>query len=216
MLTESTISYIYGLAESLGELGVGIAPIPGTPIDNLVITATPSFDVMSTLEIKNNAKAVLVNTITGVTKNTDMMSPHSAAVAALSEHLAENVTRHISNARNVVKPAVESYLSAIIERSSAYSHVDPMAGFKIDKVYIPEPLLSESLLDDLKIHKNRQVNMVTEGLPVGNATDEELTSYLFTGHNSVDKEIRTWLAYIDANMLREVWNDYFATSSTEL
>ncbi|MGC3004572.1 hypothetical protein ACPF8X_40900, partial [Streptomyces sp. G35A] len=49
---------------------------------------------------------------------------------------------------------------------------------------------------------------------VGNATDEELTSYLFTGHNSVDKEIRTWLAYIDANMLREVWNDYFATSST--
>lgn len=209
MLNQGTIEYVYGLAEQLRAAGVGIRPVPFTPVAAVVSAAAPVFTDSFAIDLKNNNKSAVVNGIAGVTLNSDGMSPHTAAVSALSQQLAENVLRHVAVARNEVKPEVVSYADAVCTRMDSFRCEDPADGFKLLKVYIPEPLLTESLLDDLKIHKGSAVPSLAETLPVGPATDEELVSNLFTGAASVDEEIRTWIGTVDIEFLRTIWNGYF-------
>lgn len=216
MLNQGTLEYVYDISQQLRKAGVGIRPIPFTPVAAVVSAANPVQTDSFINELKNNNRTAIIDGITGVTRNSDLMSPHTAAVASLSQQLADNVTRHVAIARNEVKPAVVAYAEAVSTRMESFRHADPAEGFSISKVYIPEPLLTESLLDDLKIHKGNSIPSLNETLPVGPASDEELVSNLFTGAGSVDEEIRKWVLTVDIEFLRKIWNGYFNSTSVPI
>lgn len=215
MLTEQTVGYVYDLAEQLNAAGTRIQVIANTPLANVVAESSPSFGTAFSQKIQNNAKEVVVSTITGVTRNADIMSPHTAAVSALSTQLAENVTRHISVARSIVSPIVQNYASDVIKAIEAYRHLDPAEGFKIDKVYIPEPLLTESLLADLVPHREARVVDLRDSIRIGGVSDEDLVANLFTGSASVDNAIKEWVSSFDVSILRKTWDRYFLSGTID-
>lgn len=209
MLTNSTVSYMYDLADQLNKAGVGIVAVPFTPIGNLVTAATPAMCDYSKKEIQKT-QGRITEAISGVTRSDTEFSAHTAAANSLSDQLAENVKRHISVARSVVKPAVISYADAVGTRFQSFQASDPISSFTLEKVYIPEPLLTESLLDDLKIHRGNRITDFPESLRAGPRTTEELTALLFTGLSSVDEEIRTWLSSTDMSVIQLTWDAMFS------
>ena len=208
MLNVSTLEYTCGLAEQLKEAGVGIRAIAYTPMASVVMAAYPTSSVYEQ-QLKTKPDLKLEEILHSVTKNDVVESEHSGAVAKLSDQLASYVKVHISNARNEVRPVVTEYAEKVLNRIQTFKYDDPAGGFKISKVYIPEPLLTDSFLDDLRCHKGRQAFDIQSGIDLGTCTDEELVQNLFTGHNSTDAAIREWLMSFDNSLLRKVWTGFF-------
>ena len=213
MLNESTLRYTCSLAEQLKEAGTGIRAIAYTPLAKLVMAAFPTSSVYETA-IKSKPDLKLEEVIYAATNNAVVDSEHSSEVFKLSEQVASAVKNHISTARNTVRPAVSAYAEAVLNRIQSFKYDDPASGFNVTKIYIPEPLLTDSLLDDLRVHKGRERTELNTGINLGGCSDEELVTNLFTGHGSVDNAIREWLLSFDNALLRKVWSSFFSVPGT--
>lgn len=213
MLTESTLEYTSGIASRLNEAGVKLEATAYSPLSMLVSDASPSIDSfmpgkLITSGEKFNYKDVIVKS----SANNNDMSLHSSRVMQISDTIADAVKEHLSFARSVVAPAVTSYAKAIEERVSSFTYNDPTSDFEVNKVYIPEPLLNQSVLEDINIHRNKEVYVCKEGLNGSPLSEEEIYAKLFTGLKSVDEDIRKWLGTFDASLVTKVWNAYFCSA----
>lgn len=119
--------------------------------------------------------------------------------------LKESVNKHISFARNVVKPSVVRFLELV---ESNYRPVSAVESVKIITYDLPELLTQYQFIESIKNYKNSNYTFPFMYLPFNTLSNEDLSQLLVTGDESFDLAI-TKLLSSKPDLIQMVYNKFF-------
>jgi hypothetical protein len=136
-------------------------------------------------------------------------SMHSSMADGLISDLKDLVLSHVSLAKNVVRPEVIELVTNIEAFLEKNKTIDPASDFNIIVSNLPEVLLSDIVLDDIKSYKNSDPVYPKDLLAI-QEKPEDLLGFILTGSNTVDSMIKSWILTQPEDYLDNIWTSWFA------
>lgn len=230
MITNESLSAAAPLAMLADRKNRSIVPVPGTPLHELyvAILAKSGYDARTTVG-EAELGGVFSQFISGSRDLCDMdalvsfngNNVRTGEIAMLYDRILqlgkESILKQVSFARTVVGPMIESIVASV-NGSLLNSTASALTAYRV--IPVAKPAVFGNTMFDNAVESSMAVGMTGSDyifkpvftLPV--KTGEELLEYMYTGANSVDENIRTWVGDKGTDMLREVWNQFFTADNT--
>lgn len=218
MITKNSVLASAALADEFAQKGVVIGAKPNTIVAELTRLTTllhSGYPVDSSGTIEDNATKRrrleylaegIENATTGTLENPGQ---HALYTDSVLKTLSQAVLKHISFAKNTVKPIVVDYVEMVQQGMASLGSLEPSSQFKIDVLDIPEVLLDSQFTDLLKFYESR-VAIVPDGkISLGPKTNDEIIALLQIGDGELDAKVAGWFSRVDPALINNLWENIF-------
>lgn len=207
MIKQSTLSGASTLASQLDSQGLVAVAKPNTPLNELVNTTYPSFEV----QIQNDEQMFDVfSGIEAATRGTlEDPSQHSLQADGLIRDISKVVSEHISFAKNTVKPLVVEYAQQIEQYLTTQKPKQASELFEIVILDTPTLVKDESFLDTLKPYVSKTILEPDLRFNLGPKTTEELLGLITFGYERTDKLVLEWLSTLPEDFVLKAYTSFF-------
>lgn len=214
MLNNNSYLAAIGVATELALQGKVLTAKPNTPVHELVRHCSPGIEYkIDNEDSVNNFGYFLENTTGNIINNDKSInsSTHSLELDGFVDDLSKLVTKHISLAKNIVKPIVVEYAEDLKNYLETHKTASPSSKFEIVSLQVPELLRDDSFLDSIGNYKQKSVLTPdnSKTLTLENKTKEELLGLCSTGRDRTDELIKVWLSRQSEQFLNDVWVSFF-------
>ncbi len=208
MLNKSSINTAINAAYQLADKGLTVIAAPNSLLAELTRLSSPAMpveliDVPEEKRVETFVKAF----------DEDYGSQHSAMQDQLVEELSELVNKHISFARNIVKPSVLHFAETIQKFQNDYRVKDPASDFEIVQLNFPAIIDDESFRDSVDKYAGKTSLTPETLLKLDAVNDSTLASMLITGADRLDKLVQEWLSNKPECFLKNIWECFFDRQS---
>lgn len=214
MLTKSSISAGFGLAEKLAAQGIALSPVQGTPLAQLVnsslatansLAAASASDVEAVPDFASQliAGSELSNPLDG--------NQHDEAMASTIKAVGNVIVGNLAIARNVVNPIIKTVAT------ETQAHLEQAAGSSLSPLNVV-PFTYKRLWDSPLLRElvDRFKDMPVTDLPLQGfdiVPEEGYAAALATGIGRFDDEIADFLGQGAEARLETVWSNLFSQSN---
>lgn len=204
MLNKTSINIAINAAYQLADKGLTVVAAPNSMLAELTRLSVPAMpveliDVQEEKRVETFVKSF----------DEDYGSQHSATQDQLVEELSQLVNKHISFARNIVKPSVLHFAETIQKFQNDYRVKDPASDFEIVQLNFPAIIEDESFKDSIEKYVGK-TSLTPESLLKLDTVDETtLSGMLVTGADRLDKLVHEWISNKSECFLKNIWNDFF-------
>ncbi len=227
MINQSSFNTALPSASALAAVNKVVGAKPSTVLSELVRLSAP-------VEMVDNAGKVIDSTgkataetfytpdayghmVEATTMGTlENPTAHSVQMDTLINTLSTEVAKHVSYAKNVVRPLVSELAEKIIKYQAEFRPREASQAMNIVMMNTPSILIDESFLDTLTPYKDKSILTPDRPLVLQQKTAEELNKLVTIGHDRTDKLIVEWLTNQHELFLTHVWNVFFTSSGPAL
>lgn len=215
MLSKSSITTAWPLAESLAVKGFAARPRPNTVLAALC-RYTPielvKPEVLDNISPEDHSGflGVMAETVTGGTP--EAPSEHDREMQALVQQLSGYIKPHLSFAKNVAGPLLEEYISKVIEDMQKWGEQKASDVFTINVGDLPEIVNNDLFRSDLDNYQGQTLRLPNPRPALGEKTHDEILALMMTGNKSIDTDIVNWISRKDSGFIAALWNSYFSTT----
>lgn len=206
MISNNAYIQAMPLTQIVSDKSLGIAPVPNTPLYELVRTSNVGNNVVQL----NNVTEVSVSSPEFYSKQTDY-EQHNAIFDETVKLLSESISTHISNAKNIVLPVVVEVADATIKNME--SDIPKIETYTIIQKDLPEPMKNDSFRSSIEKAAGGVYANPERSLQHAERGPEQLLELLLTGSNEYDEKIRTWVANKGDVFLNKLWSVIFMSPS---
>lgn len=187
MLTIETVNNAINVAQELDSSGVYLIASQGTPLARLCGLATLGINTDTGLEYTPDAVAICEASV-------DQTNEHAIELSAMGDDISKMVQKHLTFAKNVVKPAIEKTVALYQEKLDDYTK-----NIKLDLELIvvdpQEPLVCSGFESMVLEYKDQIYNPVNTWIPLSKQpTAVELIELCKTANSDLDKAVAIWSA----------------------
>lgn len=225
MLQQQTMSMCFNLADSLTTYQNVLAAKPNTILSRLVTITNNqigALGLLSKLQTVDGENTTLdtVSKFYSDMCNASMeevkgggRSLHDVAMDEAIEILKTSVNKHISFAKNVVKPSIETFISLI---ENNYRPVDTLTtDIQIVTYDLPELLSQYNFMESIANYKSAGIFPPDLYIPFNAMDTDALTTMLMTGDAGLDDGISKFVA-TKPDVLKNVYEGLFVARNMNL
>lgn len=211
MISEQTASGVMPLALILASKNLGVTAVGGTPVAELV--SHSSMASMGTVisadeSTPEGALAAHAAMLGHATSSADgIQSSHDQSLDAMVATVSEVVRKHISTAKNQVRPAVLEFAENV-QKAMGEPRL-PSSDFQIDIVELPAPMRNSGFEESISKFKGKPVLSPDRELNLGEKTLEEILQLMLTGSKEYDACVAEWFGSLQPGFFLNIWNNLF-------
>ncbi len=201
MLNKASINTSINVAYQLADKGLTVVAAPNSLLAELTRLSVP---VIPAKLIDTPEEKRIDTYVKGFDE--DHYSQHSAMQDQVVEELSQLVTKHISFARNIVKPCVLHFAELIQKFQNDYRAKDPASDFEIVQLNFPAIIDDDSFKDSINKYASKTSLTPEALLKLDSVDDATLVSMLVTGASDLDKLLQEWISNKPEGFLKGIWN----------
>lgn len=225
MLTNEALMAATPLATLADRKNRVVAPVPGTPLHSLytAILAKSGYDAKTTLGeaelggvysqfVMGSRDSCALDAVVECNNNVVRTGEIAMTHDKIIELAKDTILKQVSFARTVVGPLIESIVTSVNENllRNTSSALTAYRVVPVSKPAVFGNTVFEGAVDSsLSVGSTGNDFIFDSGFELPVKTGEELLEYMLTGSDSVDMLIREWVAEKGADMLREIWAQFF-------
>lgn len=212
MISKETTLGVSSLAVMLANKNLGVAPVDGTPLADLVAitksvpfaTTIPEGDYSLDQQLKDQAESLEFSTgaVDGV------QSGHDKALDSYIEVVSTAIRKHITVAKNQVRPVVLEFAEAI-QKAMGQDPVSASAAFCIDVVDLPLPMQNSGFEESVSKYAGKTVVTPQRDLKLGLRTIEQILELMLTGSKDYDNAVTHWFVSKPTSFFMTIWGNLF-------
>lgn len=204
MISEKAFDQALDLTSILDRKTIGIKPVEGSPLSVLV---SASYGVTNEAVPVTDSYDTRMFSPSSGEAHTDNET-HNQAFDETITFLSNVVSNHVSNAKNIVAPAVMQLADKIISRCSV--ELTDIETYKIIPVGLPLPMQNEGFKDRVikdagGIYANPEVYLKIKS----ELAPQAILELMLTGSDEYDVKIKEWFTSLGDSFFVTVWNSVF-------
>ena len=219
MLSQNALKAAMPLATVLDNHDLVLNPVPGTPLEALVIAtrSDPGMNV-ATPSAGNTPEGVTINTYTPDIVTIEFIANAKDQVLNVCTHdqamdnivdVASNAVRgHITFAKNVVAPAVENLVTRVLSKLKDNTP-SALLGMEVVVWNPPKPLLNSSFETAVRKFEETSLDDPVMNLKLPTITASEIIELMKAGSSGVDDAITEWAAGKGDLFFITLWENVF-------
>lgn len=131
-------------------------------------------------------------------------------ISMYAEDLGKLIKTHIYNTKNVVIPLIEKVKNFLEEQKKLAESKPLEESFNIVQMNIPEPILTTTIVDEIKEYSNQSILRPQSYLPPI-IINEETIRDMAANNSFVEKELVKWAVFKETEKLKQVISGFFST-----
>lgn len=191
MITEESGMACISLADELAQRGLVVTALPNTVISELMRCSNISIKLANSVCTPEMFAHELKHATSFGETNTPQPSQHDMSLDGFVNDLVVPITRHISFAKNVVKPVITDYSEMVKSALEAQGSGLPSEAFTIEQLSIAKPLLDSSFTSLFDAYKDR-TPLAPQVVDLKLDHNPDILTLMLTGDKETDKDITEW------------------------
>lgn len=144
----------------------------------------------------------------------DSPSSHDKISDVFIDDISKFVIKHISFAKNIVKPVVMDYSEAVKRAMEVQGPITPYSDFMIEMVDLPDVVFEKRFNNELKAYKGKTPIKPNNKMTLESKTDDDIIGLLLFGDELIDSHLKAWALQMkekDPGFFGNIWHCFFTS-----